>query len=345
MYYPRYSITAELLNKIAAVSELVGAKSLSNALETDTELQLENRAHNIYSNCLMDKLDVEFDDIEAVVHKLDDGTDVVLNNANTAYEKFLFLDPYNIDDMLDLHRTLMSGIFDDAGMIRNELGGIHDDTTIFHLGAPPTQIRSALDDLVEWARSTNEHPIIMSTIFHYQFENIYPFSVGNGRVGRMWQMLLLYHWKPFFAYCPIESLINERKALYYQAMAKSYDEQDIAPFIMFMLDVLYDALYDIPEGKMQSVPDVFDDNDDGYDFGDGDDDDDHSGELSIQVEKLMNVLGDKPMTSRQLLDALGLHHRQSFRKLYIQPAIEAGLIEMTVPDKPNSRNQRYRRIK
>ncbi len=340
MFYPRYSITSELLNKMAAVSELVGAKTLSNALDTDTELQLENRAKNIYSNCLMDKLDVEFGDIEAVVHKMDQGTDVVLNNANTAYEKYLFLDPYNIEDILDLHRTLMNGIFDDAGMIRDELGGIHNDTTIFHLGTAPSQIRSALDDLMEWVRSSSEHPIITSTIFHYQFENIYPFSVGNGRVGRMWQMLLLYHWKPFFAYCPIESLINERKDMYYQAMAKSYDEQDIAPFIMFMLDVFYDALYDIPEGKSQSVPDIFDDEDDYVDESD-----EHPGELSIQVEKLMNVLGDKPMTSRQLLDALGLRHRQSFRRLYIQPAIEAGLIEMTVPDKPNSRNQRYRRIK
>jgi Fic family protein len=353
-YKPDFVITASILNKLASISEIIGRFSLGNSLEKDTYLQREYRVGNIFSNCMAENMNVDYDDVQRVVEEptLDPAFKVV-NNNNLAYEEFMGLDPYSVSDLLHLHNTLMNGLSYDAGLFRRAAGGVYNGKRLIHSGTSPDYIQASVEQLMTWAKTTNLHPLIVSIIFQYQLQYIYPFTVGNGKVVRMWQLLLMYRWKPFLGYLPLEKFINERRDAYYASLEQSNLELDVAPFVDFMLDVIYDALYDVPEytEPAASIPDDTDI------FSFGDDDEEESGgynapadvnrplEMSIQVEKLMNVIGDRTMTARQLLSELGLHHRQSFRKLYIQPAIEMGLIEMTVPDKPNSRNQRYRKVR
>jgi Fic family protein len=153
-------------------------------------------------------------------------------------------------------------------------------------------------------------------VFHYEFEFIHPFADGNGRMGRLWQTLILSHWNPLFANIPVESLVYQHQAEYYAALEQSTELTDSAPLIEFMLQMILDTVQDTPQHTPQDTP---------------------------QVEELLAVLKGE-MTREQLQGLLGLSDRKSFRERYLHPALQAGLIEMTLPDKPNSRLQKYRLI-
>ena len=160
-----------------------------------------------------------------------------------------------------------------------------------------------------------------SCVFHYEFEFIHPFADGNGRMGRMWNTLLLYKWKSIFAWLPIETLIRERQDAYYDALGKADKAADATPFVEFLLSVIYDTLHEISQSQ-QGEQDV-----------------------SPSVKLLMEKLDGDTLSAQQIMDRLGLKNRASFRKLYLVPALEHDLIEMEYPDKPNSSKQRYRKKK
>ena len=134
-------------------------------------------------------------------------------------------------------------------------------------------------------------------------------------MGRMWQTLLLYHWNDLFGWLPIETLIRERQEEYYKVLGVCDKKADSDEFIEFMLITIHDALNEI--------------------IG--------TDQVTDQVRKLLDCLKDEELTARELMERLSLKHRQTFSKNYLKPAIAAGYIEMTIPDKPNSNKQRYRK--
>jgi len=152
-----------------------------------------------------------------------------------------------------------------------------------------------------------------------EFEFIHPFQDGNGRMGRMWQTLLLSQWRQIFAWLPVESIVYDRQQEYYAALTHSNDAMDSTEFVAFMLSAINTTI-------------------DGY----TDQDDD---QVTDQVKRLLEVIGTSTLSAAELMSLLDLKHRPTFRQNYLRPALEAGLIEMTLPDAPNSRNQRYRRKK
>lgn len=159
----------------------------------------------------------------------------------------------------------------------------------------------------------------MSSVFHYEFVFIHPFADGNGRMARLWQTTLLYDWRELFQYVPLESQIKNFQSEYYEMVARCHKNGDSDEFIMFMLKRL-DAVL----GEVLSKPAAMYEN------------------TTAQVERLMETMKfDIPYTAVQLMGALGLKSRKSFRENYLQPAIEDEIIEMTIPDKATSRNQRY----
>jgi Fic family protein len=170
-------------------------------------------------------------------------------------------------------------------------------------------------DLLSWLSTSTIHPLVSSSVFHYEFEFIHPFSDGNGRMGRLWQSLILAKWNPVFAHLPVESLVFERQEAYYRALQESTRESNSASFIVFMLGALHDALISVTP---QVVPQV-----------------------TPQVLELLRTM--KSEVSRVELQALlGLRDRKSFFERYLRPSLSLGLVEMSIPDKPNSRLQKYR---
>jgi Fic family protein len=172
-----------------------------------------------------------------------------------------------------------------------------------------------MGNLLNWLAASDAHPLITSSVFHYEFEFIHPFADGNGRMGRLWQTLILTRWNSLFADIPVESLIFEHQTEYYQALQESTNQTDAAPFIEFMLRMILDAVTTAaPQVSLQVTP---------------------------QVRRLLQILHGE-MSREALQRALDLQDRKSFGERYLKPAIMAGFIEMTIPGKPNSRLQKYR---
>ena len=191
--------------------------------------------------------------------------------------------------------------------------------------APPAQfVPEQMQNLFDWMKNSGDkvHPLILASVFHYEFVFIHPFSDGNGRMARLWHTAILAAWRPIFEFIPIESQIEKFQEGYYDAIAKCHIDGASTMFIEFMLTQISTVLDEILNTVGSS-----------------------SDNLSEYVKKLLSVMEyDTPYTANAILDLLGLKSKETLRKNYLGPAIENGLIKMTLPDKPNSRNQRYIKI-
>lgn len=238
-----------------------------------------------------------------------------MKNALAAYERFDTWKPRMEKDLLEAHRILMSGLIDEAGRYRRGGVGVMAGQEVIHMAPPAGRAPRLMADLFAWLSATEAHPLISSSVFHSEFEFIHPFADGNGRMGRLWQSLILASWNPLFADIPVESLIFEHQAEYYQVLRESTNQTDSAPFIAFMLRMILETVTTFaPQVAPQVTP---------------------------QVGDLLAVIQGE-MGREALQMALGLSDRKSFRERYLKPALADGLIEMTIPDKPNSRLQKYR---
>lgn len=234
-----------------------------------------------------------------------------MRNAIAAYDRFEKWRPEVEGDLLDAHRILMAGLIDGAGGYRRGGVGVMAGTQVIHMAPPVDRVPALMGELFLWLAGSDAHPLITSSVFHYEFEFIHPFSDGNGRMGRLWQSLVLARWNPLLADIPVESLVFDHQAEYYQALNESTNQTDSAPFIEFMLRMILCA---VTAAAPQVTPQV--------------------GQL------LMVITGE--MSRESLQNALDLQDRKSFRERYLKSALADGLIEMTIPGKPNSRLQKYR---
>jgi Fic family protein len=210
----------------------------------------------------------------------------------------------------------MTGLLDEAGKLRTGDVGVMAGRTLVHMAPPADRVYCLVNDLLLWIKNTEQHPLISSSVFHYEFEFIHPFKDGNGRVGRLWQSLILRGWNPIFAAVPVESLVYEHQADYYASLNKSTKNGESSVFIEFMLKMILAAL------KNFCTPEV-------------------ATGVTPEVRKLLLALTGE-MSRKEIQQILGLKDEKHFREAYLQQAVAAGLIEMTVPDKPNSRLQKYR---
>ena len=324
-YAPPFHMTDAIIAKISEISELVGSITAWQDLHTNLKLRRENRIKTIYSSLAIENNTLSLDQVTAIVNgKRVLGTPKEIQevkNAFDAYEQLLSFNPYSVGDLLKAHRTLMNELVREAGMFRSGGVGVFNGDQLIHMAPPANLVPELMNNLLTWAENSKVHPLVKSCAFHYEFEFIHPFADGNGRMGRMWNTLLLYQWKPVFAWLPIETLIRERQQAYYAALAQADQTADATPFVEFLLTVIYDTLREIAETQNGNT---------------------HEG-VGVPVTLLLEKLGEDTLSAQQIMERLGLKSRASFRKVYLVPALEQKLIEMEFPDKPNSSKQRYRR--
>ena len=168
-----------------------------------------------------------------------------VQNAFRAYDLLPSLDPYDPDDLLKVHRVMMEGLVAEAGTFRNQGVGVYAGNRLIHSGTPAQYVPETMQQLFDWLRNTQAHPLISSSVFHYEFEFIHPFADGNGRTGRLWQTLILQKWEPIFAYLPVESMILAHQSDYYTVLNAANTQGSSTVFVEFMLEMILDALKNV----------------------------------------------------------------------------------------------------
>ena len=168
------------------------------------------------------------------------------------YELYPKLNPFNEKDLLKAHGVMMNSLTDDAGRFRHGGVGVFAGQKCIHLALPATRVPFLIGDLFDWLKHSKDHLLIRSCVFHYEFEFIHPFSDGNGRMGRMWQTLLLMQWKPIFAWLPVETIVKENQQKYYDAIALSDKQGNSTAFITFMLKCILASLKEMCESNQKS---------------------------------------------------------------------------------------------
>lgn len=325
-YIPPYEITDEMLELVSEIMENLGKLSGVNELEKLPRLRRVSRIKSIHSSLAIENNTLSIEQVTDVINGkriLAPQKDIEeVHNAFNAYEKLSEINPYSIDDLLRIHGIMMNGLVKEAGKLRSgQVGVYNQEGKVVHLAPPADFVPQQLGQLFDWVKNSNANMLIKSSVFHYEFEFIHPFNDGNGRTGRLWQTALLANWKPIFAWIPIESIIKDNQEDYYNAITLSTSQGKSNIFIEFMLDVINKAIKDIITDTRN-----------------------HYNHINNQITELMKVIESYPQSATELMEKLNLKSRLGFRKNYLQPALDAGLIGMTEPDKPTSKNQKYFKI-
>ena len=141
------------------------------------------------------------------------------------------------------HGIMTCGLVVESGMLRTRpVGVVNQDGQIVHFGTLPQYVPNSVTELLDWTKCSDLHMLIKSCVFHYEFEFIHPFSDGNGRMGRLWQSLILGRLHPLFEYLPVENMVYANQEAYYNAIQHSTATADSGPFIEFMLQEILNTL-------------------------------------------------------------------------------------------------------
>lgn len=326
MNYPPYTITSTALKLVAAISEQLATLSATGALTAENlspQLRRENRIRTIHASLAIENNTLSLEQVTDII----DGKPVIgpprdiqeVRGAVATYEKLDIWKPHSLKDLLAAHAILMHALVDNPGKLRTGGVGVFQGSKVVHMAPPASLVHGHLENLLQWLKKTDEHPFITSCVFHYEFEFIHPFADGNGRMGRLWQTLILSKWRPVLAYMPVETIVRNRQEEYYASLGQADAQGEATKFIEFMLQALHDTLASTQTDQVGA-------------------------QVSDQVKRLLEVVGRGEKTATELMQDLGLRHAPTFRKNYLIPALEAGLIERTQPDSPRSPTQRYRLV-
>jgi Fic family protein len=245
MYQPPFEITTQMINQISAIAEQVGRLD-GRALAVSPQLRKQNRIRTIQSTCAIEGNTLSIVQVTAML----DGQRVMgtqreigeVQGAIRAYEALPGWNSAQAKDLLQAHQVLMSDILVDAGKWRKGGVGIHQGDQVVHVAPPAKRVPELMGDLLDWVGNAPEHPLIKSCVLHYELEFIHPFMDGNGRMGRLWQTLILGQWNAVFYALPIESLIKDQQDRYYQVLGEADQAASSTVFIEFMLEIIETVL-------------------------------------------------------------------------------------------------------
>lgn len=305
-YQPPFELTNTTLVLVAEIAQKLGRVEAYERLDRSPRLRKENRIRTIHSSLAIENNTLSLEQVTAVVegkHVLAPPKDLLeVQNAIAVYDALDTFDPTSMDDLLRAHRMLMGGLVSEAGCLRSGDVGVFEGDRVIHMGTPARYVPEVMAGLFQWLRTTDTHPLVASCVFHYEFEFVHPFQDGNGRMGRLWQTLILSKWNSVFAWLPVESLVKDRQEEYYRALAGSDAQGDSTGFVEFMLQMIDEALDDA--ASRQTDVGI----DDGIDVGKGVS---RANAATEQQEHLLNLLRESPtMTMSQLAEILGLSKRQ-----------------------------------
>jgi Fic family protein len=328
-YISPYTITNTMLEYVSSIMEKIGKLDNYTNYEKMPNLRRNNRIKSIHSSLAIEANSLSLDQVKAVIS----GKSVIgpekeiqeVLNAYKAYEIINDLNPYSIKDLKRVHKVLTDKTIELSGTFRTGNEGVFDGAgNCIHVCPPPEQLDYLMKQLFDWMKKNKDeiHPLILSSIFHYEFVFIHPFCDGNGRTARLWQNVLLTNWKSFFEYLPIESQIKKYQEEYYTAISNCHKSVNSNEFIEFMLKMIDKVLKELLETPSIQLT-----------------------EKSVNINKLLSVMEyGVPMTANEIMEKLEIKSKETLRSTYLDPAIEEGVVELTIPDKPTSKNQMYYKV-
>ncbi|MBR5271319.1 MAG: Fic family protein [Clostridia bacterium] len=324
-YTPPFNITNEMLTLVSSISEKVGKISVTSNMQSKPHLRKNNRIRSIHSSLKIEANSLTIGQVRDVINGrlvLGEQKEIQeVKNAYAAYEKLSEINPFDINELKKFHEIMTKYLVDESGEFRKGEEGVFNGEKCIFMAPPARMVPELMQKLFNWLCKNKDevHPLIMSAVFHYEFVFIHPFSDGNGRMARLWHSAFLTKWNQIFEYIPIESQIEKFQDEYYEAIAKCHTEGSSNTFIVFILKQI-DKIFDEITEQIYALNE----------------------NISEYVKKLLNVMDyDTPYTLTALMGLLELKSKETIRRHYINPSLELGLIQMTIPDKPQSRNQRY----
>ena len=301
---PPFTISSKAINLIAEISAQIERYAIRLEQEDGLRLRKVNRIKTVYGSLAIEGNRL----LESQVTDIINGKNVVapprdiqeVKNAIATYNLYPTLNPFSEKDLLKAHGVMMHALQDDAGRYRGSGVGVFAGSKCVHLAPPPTMVPPLMSNLFEWLRKSDHHLLIRSSVFHYEFEYIHPFSDGNGRMGRLWQSLILGRLNPIFEHLPVENMVHSHQQEYYDAIEKSRAINDSTIFIDFMLQNIYDAL---KARQGEELPDV------GENVGNN-----VGNNVGKTEQKILALISkNQKLTIKEIADKLGLSRRQGER--------------------------------
>ena len=324
-YTPPFTITNQMLNLVSSIMEKIGKLENYSNLNKMPVLRKNNRINSIHSSLAIEASSLTFNQVKDVINgKLVIGpTDEIqeVKNAYNAYLEIKNVDPFSIDDIKRIHGIMTYLTVNESGFFRSGNEGVFENGKCIFMAPGPEMVNRLMNDLFNWMKlEKNEiHPLIMSSIFHYEFVFIHPFSDGNGRIARLWQNVILSNWLDIFEFLPIESRIKQYQNAYYDAISSCHKNGNSNVFIEFMLKMFDEILDEVLDTSSDVIINS-----------------------NIYVSKLLDVMDfNIPLSANDIMSKLEIKSKENFRDNYLNPAINAGLVSLTLPDKPTSKNQMY----
>lgn len=296
MYIPPFTVSSKAINLIAEISSTIERYAIRMEQSDSLRLRKANRIKTIHSSLAIEGNNLTENQVRDIIN----GKNVVaplkeiqeVKNAIATYELYPTLNPFSVEDLLKAHGVMMQALTGDAGRFRAGGVGVFSEKGCVHMAPPAYRVPMLVNDLFEWLTESTDHLLIRSCVFHYEFEFIHPFSDGNGRMGRLWQSLILSRLHPLFEHLPVENMVYANQQAYYDAITESSRVANSCPFIDFMLNELLNAL---KAHKIENVVDV------GINVG-------------INERNILAIIANSPnATVRDMADALGLSLRQCER--------------------------------
>lgn len=381
-YSPLFNMSDRMINLLTEISEEVGRVSVVLSGKMNPLLRKENMIKKVYASLAMEESDISFEQIRGFIYGenvIDNHKDMrVVKNLYEAYDMSFKLNPYSINDLFFAQKMILSGFTIEStefreDKIENNDNGIFDSNII-----PSRFIPGAVRDIFEWYKRDNLHPVIKCAIVYHEFELLQPFAAGNGPLSRLWLDLLLCKWKDIFFCMSVESELYNRIQEYKELTYSIGRPGESNKFIEFILETI---LFTLKKAQIEEKIPVWGmESDASFTTGDSIKRENYlgsgmtgnakktvgkevSGGIDVSgdskntavntnnktsentfAKRLVNVLGNEVLTTNEIMLRLGMTHKPTFRKNYLNPAIEMGLVEMTVPGKPRSRYQKYRKI-
>lgn len=246
MYKPPFTVSPKAISMVAQISGQIERYAIKMEQGDTLRLRKANRIKTIHSSLAIEGNKLSEGEVRSIL----EGKTVIappkeileVRNAIKTYELYPELNPFSVRDLLRAHGVMMAGLVDEAGMFRTGGVGVFAGDKPVHIAPPAKRVKELVTDLFDWLENADDHLLIKSCVFHYEFEFIHPFADGNGRTGRLWQSLILGQLSPIFEHLPIENMVYANQQSYYEAINRSSDLGDSGPFIDFMLEEILNAL-------------------------------------------------------------------------------------------------------